>query len=32
MADLLELLGRGALALRVHDLHRIAGDEVDQQR
>ena len=30
-ADLVELLGRGALALRVHDAHRVAGHEVDQQ-
>ena len=32
VADRLELLGRRALALRIHDLHRIARHEMDQQR
>ncbi len=32
VTDRLDLLGRRALALGVHDLHGVAGDEVDQKR
>ena len=31
-ADFLELLGGGALALRIHDLHRVTRHEMDEQR